>query len=106
MFFKMLFRLARLPEEIHELRGEIEHLGHQIKRMEGIVAGELQALQANVAKNTDVVESAIVLLGNIKTLLDAAIASGDPKALQALSDTLGAENQKLADAIAENTPVE
>ena len=68
------------------------------------MAGELAALQANVAKNTDVIESAITLLGNIKALLDAAIASGDPAALTALSATLGAEDDKLAAAIVASTP--
>lgn len=68
------------------------------------MAGELAALQAGVAKNTDVIESAITLLGNIKSLLDAAIASGDPAALTALSTALGAEDDKLAAAVAANTP--
>lgn len=61
-------------------------------------------LQAKVAANTAVVSSAITLIQGLKEQLDAAIASGDPAALQALSDSLGASDQALADAIATNTP--
>ena len=64
---------------------------------------ELDDLKAAVAKNTDVTESAIVLLNGLKAKLDAAIASGDPAALKDLSAQLGAETGKLADAVAANT---
>ena len=63
----------------------------------------LDALTAQVAKNTEVDESAIVLLQGLKAKLDEAITSGDPAAIQALSDQLGASTQKLADAVAANT---
>ncbi len=65
---------------------------------------ELDDLKTAVAKNKDVVDSAIVLIQGLKAKLDAAIASGDPAALKALSDSLGAEDQALADAVAANTP--
>lgn len=65
---------------------------------------ELDALTAAVAHNTDVEESAIILLNGLKTQLDAAIASGDPAALRALSDSITAETDKLAAAVAANTP--
>lgn len=68
------------------------------------MAGELATLQAAVAHETDVVDGAIVLLEGLKTKLDAAIAAGDPAALQALSDSIGAETEKLASAVAANTP--
>jgi hypothetical protein len=83
----------RILARLNTLKQEIKHM-----------AGELAALQAGVQKNTDVIESAITLIGNIKTLLDAAIASGDPAALTALSTTLGAEDDRLAQAVASNTP--
>lgn len=66
------------------------------------MATDLTAITAGVAANTDVIESAITLLGNIKAQLDAA--GTDPVALKALSDTLASEDQKLADAIVANTP--
>lgn len=67
---------------------------------------QLDALTAQVAQNTTVIESAITLIQGLKTALDDAIASGDPAALQALSDALAAEDQKLADAVAANTPAQ
>jgi hypothetical protein len=66
----------------------------------------LQNLTAAVAANKSVTDSAITLLGGLKSQLDALIAAGsDPTALQALSDSLGAETQALADAVSTNTPV-
>lgn len=68
------------------------------------MAGELDALKAAVQRNTDAEESAIVLLKGLKDKLDAAIAAGDPTALQALSDAIGAEADKLGAAVTANTP--
>lgn len=67
-----------------------------------IMAGELDALTAQVANNTTVIDSAITLIQNIKALLDAA--GTDPAKLAALSATLGSEDDKLAAAVAANTP--
>lgn len=64
----------------------------------------LDDLTANVTANTSAVQSAITLLGNLKAQLDAAIASGDPAKLQALSDALGKNDTDLAAAITANTP--
>ena len=73
-------------------------------RKEAHMAGELDVLKAAGANNTTVIGSAIVLLQGLKEKLDAAIASGDPAALQALSDELGVQDKALADAIVANTP--
>lgn len=59
-------------------------------------------VQAGVAANTDAIESAITLLGNLKSLLDAA--GTDPVKLQAIKDTLASEDAKLAAAVVANTP--
>lgn len=92
----------------HSLRNldvqELKSLVSELIAKEAEVAGELAALQAQVAQNTTVIESAITLIQGIKAALDAAIASGNPQALTDLSATLGAEDQKLADAVAANTP--
>lgn len=66
----------------------------------------LDDLKAQVEANTTVDESAVALLQGLKAKLDAAIASGDPAAVKALSDQLGASTQRLADAVAANTPAE
>ena len=68
------------------------------------MAGELDALRAQVARNGEVDASAIVLLRGIKAALDAAIAAGDPAALTALSASLGQSTDALAAAVSENTP--
>jgi regulator of replication initiation timing len=65
---------------------------------------ELDTLVARVTEIESVGDSAIVLLGDLKTKLDEAIASDDKDALVALSERLGAQTQELADAISANTP--
>lgn len=71
------------------------------------MSAQLDQLTQDVTDITNVAEGAIALLGNLKTQLDAAIAAnsnGDDTQLAALSETLEAEKQKLADAITANTP--
>lgn len=68
------------------------------------MAGELDALRAEVANNTTVANSAVALLQGLKAALDAAIASGDMSQVQALSDQLGQNDTALAAAVAANTP--
>lgn len=65
---------------------------------------ELDNLKASVAKAVTVEESAKTLIVGLKTQLDAAIASGNPADLQALSDSLGTESDSLAASITANTP--
>lgn len=64
----------------------------------------LEDLATQVAANTDAEDSAVILLGGLKTALDQAIAAGNPAALTALSAKLGASKEKLAQAIVANTP--
>jgi len=70
------------------------------------MANELDDLKAAVAKDTEVDTSAITLLNGLKAALDAAIASGNPADLKALSDQLGTNAKSLADAVVANTPAE
>lgn len=95
------------PFGLGAIRAQLQAILNALDKLYGKVnfmAGELDALKAAVAHNTDVEESAIALLQGLKAKLDAAIAAGDPAALQALSDTLGAETDKLAAAVTANTP--
>lgn len=71
------------------------------KRINEIMAS-LDALTAQVTSNTDAIESAITLINNIAAALQAA--GTDPVKLQALVDTLKTEDDKLAAAVAANTP--
>lgn len=69
------------------------------------MAGELDALKAQVAASIDTEKSAILLIQGLKTALDQAIANlPDPAALTALSASLGTEQTALAAAITANTP--
>jgi ABC-type Zn uptake system ZnuABC Zn-binding protein ZnuA len=88
------------PELANIFKNNFPTINQKLDKM----ANELNDLTTNVSKNTDVIESAITLLGNIKSLLDAA--GTDPVKLKALSDTLASEDQKLADAIVANTPAQ
>ena len=68
------------------------------------MANELDDLKAAVANNTTAIGSAITLIQGLKAKLDAAIASGNPAALTALSAELGAQDTALAAAVTANTP--
>jgi hypothetical protein len=68
------------------------------------MSAQMDDLTAKVHANTDLLTSAVTLIQGLKTALDAAIASGDPAQLQALSDELGTSDAALAAAIAANTP--
>jgi predicted nucleic acid-binding Zn-ribbon protein len=81
----------------------VEKITAQNERLDSM-AGILDALKTRVAANTSVIESAKTLISGIGQQLKDAIAANDPAALQALADTLTAEDQSLADVIAANTP--
>ena len=85
--------------DLHQIRAIINQLGNSIMT-------SIADLQARVAANTEVTASAVLLIQGLKAKLDAAIASGDPSQLQALSDSLAASDQALADAISANTPAD
>ena len=81
---------------------EVLRLLNLIVTKENIIMADTTDLEAKVAANTDVVESAITLLNGLKAALDQA--GTDPVKLAALSATLADEDGKLAAAIAANTP--
>jgi hypothetical protein len=83
---------------------QIIALLNQVIVKEDQMAGELDALQAAVAAENTVIDSAIALLQGLKAALDAAIAAGNPAALTALSAEIGAKTQALSDAVVQNTP--
>jgi hypothetical protein len=74
--------------------------------MEKIMA-TLDDVVAKVKNEGDVIDSAVALINGFKDKLDAALASGaDPEVLQKLSDDIGASTDKLAAAVAANTPTQ
>ena len=70
------------------------------------MANDLSDLTAKVTASGEATDRAVILLNGLKEKLDAAIASGDPAALQALSDALGTNTDELAAAILANTPAQ
>lgn len=76
-----------------------------IQRIEGRIesmATEIERLTASVARNTNTIESAIVLIRGINDRIKAA--GTDPAKLAALTNDLDREDDALAAAVAENTP--
>ena len=66
------------------------------------MAGELDALTAEVTANTDAEASAVILLGKLHDLLVAA--GTDPTKLTALTQQLATSKDALAAAVVANTP--
>jgi hypothetical protein len=87
---------------VWEVVNRIEQKIKKVTKGEKIIMKELDDLEAQVTANDAVDKSAIELLQGLKALLDAA--GTDPVKLKALSDSLGASNQALADAVVANTP--
>ena len=73
-----------------------------ILKKEDHLSKEMDDLTAQVHSNTTVIESAINLIKGIAARI--AAAGTDPAALTALTEELASEGQKLADAVAANTP--
>ena len=63
---------------------------------------DLTALQAEIARDEQVNTSAIALLSSLAAELEAS--KNDPVAIQALVDSLKANQDSLAAAVAQNTP--
>jgi hypothetical protein len=76
----------------------------QSKTREIKMASDLTALEAEVARNTEVDQSAIVLLQGLATQIEAL--KNDPVKLQAFVDSLRGSSDALAAAVTANTPVE
>ena len=83
-----------------ELAGLLREVLHFLK---GPIMSALTDLQAAVAAEDTVIDSAITLLNGIAAQLKDAIAANDPAALQAVHDKLTAETNSLAAAVAANT---
>lgn len=75
-----------------------------VLQREIVMAGELDVLEAQVRRNADVTDSAVMLLQELKAKLDEAIQSGDMTRVAALAAELGTKTQALADAVSANTP--
>jgi hypothetical protein len=75
-----------------------------VLRKEQHMAGELDFMQSEISETKAVQESAILLLQQLKVLLDAAIASGDMTQVAVLAQQLSDQTDTLAAAVATYTP--
>ena len=89
-------------EEIHWKLDTIIARLNRIERKEQTIMAELDTLTAQVQANTDVENSALVLINGIAARI--AAAGADPVALKKLSDSLKTSADALAAAVVANTP--
>lgn len=90
--------LAHILERLDRIEGKLD----RILTLETHEMADLTQLTSDVAANSDAVASAVTLLQTIKSELDAA--GTDPAALDALSASLEANTEALANAVVANTP--
>ena len=107
----MLFRNKHrqsLQDQLNQVLVGITRLEKQMSKLDD----QITALTAQVAANTDVENSALVLIQGFSARLDAAVASAQaagatPAQLQALTDlgtAITASDDSLAAAVQANTP--
>ena len=90
---------------VNELKAQLDRIEVLLNGLtaQGIaMSAEFDALQAEVAKNAEVDQSAIVLLQGLSAQILAL--KDDPVALAAMAANLSASSQALADAVVANTP--
>ena len=90
---------ARRLEDLFSSR--MDFLLHLVEKH---IMAALDDLKREVAETKTISASAIALIEGLKAKLDEAIATGDPAALQALSDELDTQGNALAAAVTANTP--
>jgi hypothetical protein len=92
-----------MHDEFSKKIDEVLRMLRTLTKVEVYEMATLDELQVQVASNTDVVQSAVVLIAGLADQLQAAAT--DPAAVQALAEQLRSNNQVLADAVAANTVV-
>jgi peptidoglycan hydrolase CwlO-like protein len=80
----------------HRIRAQSDAIEHLIETMQ-----KLDHLQAEVARNTEVTTSAIALIQGLAAKIEEL--KNDPAALQALADSLKANDDAMAAAVTANT---
>jgi len=93
-----------LPGET-QIMSELARLSAALTSLETGMTAEFDALTAEVTETKTTIDSAIALIQGLKTMLEDALASGDPvTAIEALRVELDASQQALAAAVVANTP--
>jgi small-conductance mechanosensitive channel len=104
MWCRSAERLARIERKLDALALMMKsHLNK-----ENAMAVDLAQIQADVGRNADVVQSAVILLSGLKSQIEdlKTKVSSDPQsqaAIAALSQSLETQTKALADAVAANT---
>jgi hypothetical protein len=97
-----LVRLKRAESRVERKIDLIIQMLSESKEREKKMATDLSALQAEVTRNGEVDQSAIVLLNGLAAKIEELKA--DPVALQAFADSLKGSSDQLAAAVVANTP--
>jgi len=97
----MILNFFLLPYRIYNEILALKEITNKLSQEMETIMLDLTALQASVAENNDVVESAVVL---IQTLVDElSAAAGNQEAIDAIVAQLDAQTDVLAAAVAANT---
>lgn len=108
MFTGITERLRALEDSNRRLESKIEHLITLTEKFFKMTSQQVQDLQAAVANDTTVEQSAITLLQGLSAQLKAAIVAsataGDLTAVEAVAQQIDANSTSLAAAVAANTP--
>lgn len=84
--------------------GFVVLLGYIRLNTERKIMAAIDDLTREVTESRTAVDSAVSLIEGLKARLDEAIASGDMAQVQTLSDELSNNTDRLAAAVAANTP--
>lgn len=95
-------QLAELKAMLQALAAQQTAGFSQLAQKESDIMADLTALTAEVARNTEVDQSAITLLNGLAAQIETL--KTDPAALQALADQLKGSSDQLAAAVVANTP--
>ena len=98
----MLQSVMRRLDAIEDILRFVHHEMHTLIERVDIMASALESLQAAVAAEDTVIDSAVTLIQGFAAAL--AAAGTDPAALAALKTDIDAKAQSLAAAVAANTP--
>lgn len=101
---KLTRQMDVLIGEVRKLNTTLEKYIRQDTQQGEQVMASMEDLQAEVAQNTDVTQSAVAVINGIAQQLRDALAANDPAAIQAVVDQLDQNSSALAAAVTENTP--
>jgi hypothetical protein len=91
-------------ERLDRIEAALRSLGARVTQGRILVQAALQELEAEVSRNTEVDESAKVLLQRLADLIEQS--AGNPDAVRALAGRLRSSTDVLAEAIVAHTPAD